>query len=1409
MDNSILVKNAKLFNDIITDWTGLKNDVITAYGALSEAPVGSAAQKLIESNPETYSVLFSSEMIKFMTYMHKINQLSEFYPKYPKLKDMFDTNSNFYIKRVNYSVTARTLETREQLKESLQTFGLATTTDVSGADFVDEEEQALMDQFSDLFKGDDLPDDGYADDTTDDSDIDIDIDIDINDEDIDVDDADIHIEGEDTEGAEEEDPDDIMIDLDDDPEVPEQAGTAEQVPAEDDGYVPDLNKEAAIKKLKESWGKKAEASIKDIMVAYKALYESGYGLITSIGILTNIGIYKSFSDGRIDKVGDIATDIELYSAISKFTGNQFRYFSGNGEEVSINKLMGMKDPLTYVDMHLRFMFGYIRFCKGEHSLSRYITKNKITGVNNSKVIKYSDMTGYIHEELENIFYGAYLERGVTEDVNEQSIAIVNEINTCLYKSLKNVIAVVERKEGVNTKLRICSSNPIDINKLVEHLNNELNIGTANSTIVKVLSTNNGVYDVNVIYNDKAFSHDALFAYQVTGTLLEQGIRPSWQNVVLGKNEDGTIMTYNFQDANNSSVALYGGKGSGKGVMTLNLVASALADGCPLVYMDAKPDTAIPLVEVAWKAGLDACVFNGKETPGAGLEHRPGCPRTAVMDRFNSKELIPKGIFKTEASTERFILLTTYYRGLELFLDLAEARASVVTNGGHNGKWLVGVFDEVQQLAATEKTIMAELAAVKTARQKHKEEVNGKIKSLNYLQDPIWNYINEYEAWRAVLFDRMATALGSTFRKAEVTVIWIWQTTDFPYSFRNESIIAKAINQEAPAMVKIVGRGGVASSGGSVVFGTDSNLRANAKWFDTRFTGRTGGYWAIGNRVSSNDMTVFRPFNVYSDANNKQLLINNAKAAGLNEEDLYDVSLDRNGNVIPEIGFEGYVNKLLTPYGINAAEQLSMGYKLANDYVVNNGKGENLLDFMYNAHSFVISEENRKKLDEGNFGFKPDDDDDPEAGYKPGGSPAAAGTIPGSGPANAGAAHNPPPERPVHPSYDAEMRQLINRGNTDDEYTPLVPRNKAEEVNMGDGSRYRQALIDELTAEEIRRRADIEIEFGEDYATAVTSDNDDNPELARRLEEIQAIQEKIERLSIPETVLNMNKTSAYRLGTGDDLGMTFITPTKTSKFLALNDKNSVILTIKDDGIRPKVSNKLFKSIMGTNYELSARWKIIINKIANTQDPSTIKTVKLFNDAMIFNNRQIAAIGFIGGEEGVEVRDIVNFKELNKKFKFIREMWLSTEIYEAASCELGPAPEMKLFELMKNLQKLCIYEKDYSNDYSQADEYTRDNINEAKQQAKIQARAAKTAMKQGIDTIAASKNPRVKEMNGLQVARVQKNSNNLLNGSWNSCKKQFNDGHVVRGALYGTWTVGLLGVTLGVGAISKVFKKLGRR
>lgn len=730
---------------------------------------------------------------------------------------------------------------------------------------------------------------------------------------------------------------DIIEDLDDDIDLSSLEDTSDELEEAEDEP-----EETELDKLKDTWGDKLDIVINGVMSTYKKLYASGYGLVSPCGVLTNIGAVRSTTDGRIIQSGNKAMDMELFRVIVGELKGNYDLYAENEKEPDIFEIERAGKPIIYSGMHLQFMFGHLRFCKG---INKYLKEHNIENKSTTKVLKWETMQGFIRETIERYFYTAYQKYGVTSEATDNDMQIANKINTELSKNLKNVIILAERKKGVNTRVRIASDSVIDVEGLIGKMRSALNVGTDNSINVRQVGKyEDGVLDINVVYNEKKFSQDTLFAYQVLDILEEQGIKPRWDNVILGKKDNGTIMTYNFKDKRNAVYAIYASSGAGKGVMTLNLIASAVADLCKILYVDGKPDMGEVLADIAWKNGVEAPVYNGVSGKGSEMLENRGTSRR-VENPFMDAENIPNGIFITDNEAKKFMLITTYLRGIELICDMAAYRSSQDLPGDD---WVVAFVDECEQASVAEIDTNECLDRAEAKRKTEKDE-NGK--RINPSTDDILQFINNYRTWQQSIKSKFKTCITSTFRYANMTTMFIWQSTKFPEQYKNKSVIAGVIDASAGVITKIMGRG-AAVNYGSKVFGTPTSLE-KATWYDARFKERGGGYFAIGKDATSNNMEVFRPFNIYSDANHKALIVENAKAVGISEEDLKGVSLDNLGNVIPEVGFDGYITKMLAKYNLTMADQMASSYEYFNTFITGRGGYANLNCYMFDCHSFNV------------------------------------------------------------------------------------------------------------------------------------------------------------------------------------------------------------------------------------------------------------------------------------------------------------------------------------------------------------------------------------------------------------------------------------------------------------------------
>ena len=743
--------------------------------------------------------------------------------------------------------------------------------------------------------------------------------------------------------------------------------------------------EAEIEKMRRFWVNKVNEGVKDILTSYEQLYRSGYGLTMPAGILTSTGIKKSTTKGEVKwygKEADLAEDIAIYKKINEIFDNLFdssKLIASQDNTIiypSISQL-GDTSYKTYIDLHIGFLFGHLNFCKGDNGIRKFFTKEGIDNPSQTKVTKYSDMEKWIRYTLERIFYLNYIEAGIKADSAEDVFKygeLAEKVNGVLKRCLKHVMVVTEKAKGSNTKVRVCCDIQKDIERLRTQLNSKLNTGSSDSIKVEANYYGAGVYEFNIITNYNGYKNNTLYAHQVLNVLEEQGIRPSWSNAIIGKDTNGNIAQYDFRNRQAGIVTIYGSMGSGKGVMTLSLLAAALGDNCDIMYIDGKPDSSKPIAELAWKSNVDAVVFNGRDDK-MHLESDPLCKRG--KDEFDNISSIPDGIFSSDEQAKQFLTLNNYLRGIDLYIRYCKARAK---NAGVDGavskdNWLVAVFDECQAMSSIEMRFNDYLYEGKDnilkSIETEKEEVDGKMKVINYRQDARWQFITNYRKWKKGLIDSLkGDLLTITIRQADTSAIFIWQTTAFPDNSRG-TVLGEFLAAAAGQSIKFIGTGANVKNG-NTVYGTPNSLK-DSGWY-SKFTDAPKGTWAVGKNTqeSSSDikgegMTLFKPFNVYSDTNGKNLIIDNARNAGLSPQDLIGVSLTENLEVIPEVGFEGYVTRLLGTFNINPADVLNRSFVTIDNFIRSSGASTSLIDFIYSFDKSIVEGESEGVPIEGGVG----------------------------------------------------------------------------------------------------------------------------------------------------------------------------------------------------------------------------------------------------------------------------------------------------------------------------------------------------------------------------------------------------------------------------------------------------------
>lgn len=217
-----------------------------------------------------------------------------------------------------------------------------------------------------------------------------------------------------------------------------------------------------------------------------------------------------------------------------------------------------------------------------------------------------------------------------------------------------------------------------------------------------------IYEFRHDFDAKLATAEPLFGYTAVQLYLDQKKPMGWDKILLGEDTKGTPLFASVGNAddiplqNHTVHNMMAGSRSGKGVMTMNILASAIASNKPVFYIDRKPDMAVMFYDLTkgnmfivnggqYVAKNDmhgyfndtGAAVNGWKT---AYESLPGYLTDAINGIFPQKKY--NGVFGD------FV----YYRAMLLIYAILLARASGTTNpdvynnlGGDNG--IVAVFDE--------------------------------------------------------------------------------------------------------------------------------------------------------------------------------------------------------------------------------------------------------------------------------------------------------------------------------------------------------------------------------------------------------------------------------------------------------------------------------------------------------------------------------------------------------------------------------------------------------------------------------------------------------------------------------------------------------------------------------------------
>lgn len=361
--------------------------------------------------------------------------------------------------------------------------------------------------------------------------------------------------------------------------------------------------------------------VSELAKRYSSLFESGYEITKPAGVVSESGliglsgnqrvitkfnisiknIYNIFKESldfiEVPVRSNIKIADRIYDAYSSgesrllyFPNKMLEYAYGRKAPSGDNK-----DSLNTYENHSESA-NWKSYCKAE-------VEKSLLSVVGSSVVKFIYLSAK---------YGDYF-------TDELAVALQNYL-IYLQKCLSLCVIMIDYKsktKGISEdvfafKVRVCDPSNMIHSDLTSTIINKAFMGSTGD--VPFSYKPRIEEDTFVKEYAHEFNHDSsqampLFAYKAYLALQNQGIEPTWNNMILGMFEDGTILKNGSHGVSLESRLTHqddAGSRAGKGVKTLNMLASAIYSHKLIFYLDRKPDMASMLKSIS----PDMFVLNG-------------------------------------------------------------------------------------------------------------------------------------------------------------------------------------------------------------------------------------------------------------------------------------------------------------------------------------------------------------------------------------------------------------------------------------------------------------------------------------------------------------------------------------------------------------------------------------------------------------------------------------------------------------------------------------------------------------------------------------------------------------------------------------------------------------------------------
>lgn len=459
--------------------------------------------------------------------------------------------------------------------------------------------------------------------------------------------------------------------------------------------------------IRENLGMMINGKVTAVLESYDNLFEAGYDLERPYSILGSDEIqYVSAQGGTIEAQSGNDLSIlvkDLWNAVSPYMG----IFPSQTSSTRDYKEVAEAPAGTYMPTLMAAMaYGYY---PREHGGP--------TGIHEWSSYRDKIVRPFLEQVFERVAVNT-VKDGATDvssiiarrgDIEAAITPVMDNLQKCVLVSNLNITkSSGYNKKFVSMKVKVLAPEGVDVEAIRPGVFQAVASSTDKSVLDKgkTIAEQSGRYiEINFVADQVQDNAFPLFAYKALDSLKKQGksFEPSLNSVLLGKDSKGRLLKAG-KDINFNNVLTHyilAGSRSGKGVMTLNILAGGMDGVTPLAYADNKPDMLSMLKAInpnVYGINGESCISNPAD--GNDLFNQFANPDSEVNWDNVPDYLVKYGYIDSKSYTSVGNIFYVRFMMLTMGIIAARVNASHFKDrlGGKNG--ITVVFDEFANATKT-------------------------------------------------------------------------------------------------------------------------------------------------------------------------------------------------------------------------------------------------------------------------------------------------------------------------------------------------------------------------------------------------------------------------------------------------------------------------------------------------------------------------------------------------------------------------------------------------------------------------------------------------------------------------------------------------------------------------------------